>query len=43
MRPPAIGRGLDHHMRVTVGTQAQSERCLEALIAEARLLGGGPA
>ena len=43
MRPPATGRGLDHHMRATVGAQAQSSRCHESLVAEARVLGGGPA
>jgi histidinol-phosphate aminotransferase len=33
---PATGWGLDHHVRVTVGTAEQNERFLEALALEAR-------
>jgi histidinol-phosphate aminotransferase len=40
---PATGWGLDHHVRVTVGTPEQNERFLEALVAESRVASGGPA
>ena len=40
---PATGWGLTHHVRVTVGRPEQNERFLEALRAESRVLGGGPA